>query len=100
MTKLEQVIHDTIKEVYKKQFTGHLKVDELEPEGYRVRMYIQNDCYPVSVAAQLPWEKFIKFFKQELRTMHWNHSHWYTGVQSFPDQCEDLNKSCACQTKN
>jgi len=49
--------------------------------------------------AELPLNKFLKFFVQELRDRHLNDVHYYTGYRVPPDdQCFDT--SCACKHEN
>ena len=96
LTETEQVILESIRKIYCKDYTGTLDVYELEPVGYKVRLGIQNDERPITIMAELPLKKFIKFFEEELRQRHLHDVHYYTGYRVPPDdQCFDT--SCACK---
>ena len=96
LTEIEQAILESIRNVYCVEYTGTLDVEELEPVGYKVRLGIQNADKPITIMAELPLQKFLKFFVQELRDRHLNDTHYYTGYRVPPDdQCFDT--SCACK---
>lgn len=96
LTEIEQVILESIRNVYCVDYTGTLDVEELKPIGYKVRLGIQNSERPITIMAELPLNKFLKFFVQELRDRHLNDVHYYTGYRVPPDdQCFDT--SCACK---
>lgn len=96
LTEIEQVILESIRKVYCVDYTGTLDVEELKPVGYKVRLGIQNSERPITIMAELPLNKFLKFFVQELRDRHLNDVHYYTGYRVPPDdQCFDT--SCACK---
>ena len=99
LTETEQVILESIRNVYCVDYTGTLDVEELKPIGYKVRLGIQNDERPITIMAELPLNKFLKFFVQELRDRHLNDVHYYTGYRVPPDdQCFDT--SCACKNED
>lgn len=99
LTEIEQVILESIRNVYCVDYTGTLDVEELKPVGYKVRLGIQNDERPITIMAELPLNKFLKFFVQELRDRHLNDVHYYTGYRVPPDdQCFDT--SCACKNED
>lgn len=96
LTETEQAILESIRNTYCVDYTGTLDVEELKPIGYKVRLGIQNDERPLTIMAELPLDKFLKFFVQELRDRHLNDVHYYTGYRVPPDdQCFDT--SCACK---
>ena len=55
-------------DIYKKQYKGQIKIEELTPEGYSVSLFVHGVHHPIVIAAQLHLNKFIKFFKDEIRT--------------------------------
>jgi len=79
------VILESIRNVYCVDYTGTLDVEELKPIGYKVRLGIQNSERPITIMAELPLNKFLKFFVQELRDRHLNDVHYYTGYRVPPD---------------
>lgn len=95
LTETEQAILESIRKVYCVEYTGTLDVEELKPIGYKVRLGIQNSERPITIMAELPFDKFLKFFIQELRDRHLNDVHYYTGYKVPPDdQCFDTKCSC------
>ena len=60
--KLLQAIEDT----YQKKYVGVLKIEKLEPIGFKVSL--GHPDKPLVVSAELDEDSFIKFFIQELRT--------------------------------
>ena len=99
LTEIEQAILESMRKVYCVDYKGTLDVEELKPIGYKVRLGIQNDERPLTIMAELPLDKFLKFFIQELRDRHLNDVHYYTGYRVPPnDQCFDT--SCACKNEN
>lgn len=66
MNKLEQSILDLIKEVYKVEYTGGLKVTKRE-NGYILKLYYGNpDECRIQIAADMNEEDFLKYIKKEL----------------------------------
>lgn len=66
--ELSQVIHEYFKELYKKEYVGRLKIEDLHPVGYKVSFYLGNIEYPLVIAADLPDEEFLPFIKEEIRS--------------------------------
>ena len=93
----EQVILDVIEEEYNKRYIGTLKVTKIKPFGYNVRLGMNNDERPINISAQLEGEKFLKFFKQELRDRSWDHSKWFLGYKVYPDNGCPIDSRCNCK---
>lgn len=93
--EFELAILDTIQKVYCKRYVGKLKcVPICNAEGWTVIIGL-HESKPITISAQLPDDKFLKFFEQELRDRDWDTVHWFTGYQILDDGCP-INKSCAC----
>ena len=84
IVELEQVIRDYVFDVYNMCFTGKIIIRELNPIGYDVALCFSNNYKPVHIAAQLPLDDYLKYFKEELRNRHFDSVHWYTGYQTLP----------------
>lgn len=94
--ELEQAILDTIQKVYFKKYVGKIKCVPIPNKiGWTVIMGLGHDEKPITISAELPDNKFLKFFEQELRDRDWNTVHWFTGYQILDDGCP-INKSCDC----
>ncbi len=94
--ELEQAILDLIQKVYCKKYVGHIKcIPTCHNNGWTVILGLHGDYKPITISAELPDKKFLKFFEQELRDRDWNTVHWFTGYQILDDGCP-INKSCKC----
>lgn len=55
-----------MRDKYRAEFIGDIKIKNLIPEGYTVEFYLDNSYYPLSISADLPDDEFIEYIKQEL----------------------------------
>lgn len=79
--KLLQAIEDT----YKKRYVGTLKIEKLNPIGFKVS--IGNVDKPLVISAELDEDSFIKYFIQELRTSRLHEVIYFEGVRSPDEYC-------------
>ena len=49
-------------------FIGSLQIEDLQPEGYKVSINLDNSENPIIIMADLPDSEFIPFIKEELRS--------------------------------
>ena len=49
-------------------FIGKLTIEDLEPEGYKVQINLDNSENPITLMADLPDDEFLCFVKEELRS--------------------------------
>lgn len=49
-------------------FIGKLTIEDLEPEGYKVHINLDNSENPITLMADLPDDEFLCFVKEELRS--------------------------------
>jgi hypothetical protein len=63
-TELKQAILGYIREIYKAEYNGRLKIEDLEPEGYKVAFNLNNTENPIVFMADLPDEEYLKFIKE------------------------------------
>lgn len=94
--ELEQAIRDCIMDVYNKQYVGSLEIKRLNPVGLQVRLGMNNYDKPIYITAELEDKAFLKFFKEELRTRHFNTSWWFSGYKTYPDECTHVDSRCGC----
>lgn len=64
--ELTAAIHDIIRCLHNKVFTGKIIIKDLEPCGYSIGFEIIQ-YRPLYISATLPDDEFLKFMKQELR---------------------------------
>lgn len=91
--KLKIDIKELIERLYSCCFAGTIKVEALKPLGYIVKFGLPDCEKPVSLAAELPYDKFLKYIEEELRFGSWN------SRQSFTLKLEQPWKEIN-QTKN
>ena len=66
-TKLKQVILDYILDTYNCKYVGELKIEDLNPTGYKVSFYLNHTENPLVIISDLPDKEFIDFIKNELK---------------------------------
>lgn len=66
-TELKQAILDYIRDLYKMEFIGIIKIESLYPEGYKVSFNFNNSENPLVIISDLPDEEFLKYIKEEIR---------------------------------
>lgn len=66
---IEHLIRESIMDLYGKQYIGKLKIEPLETKGYCVTFGMNNTNLPIVICAELDDIDFIKYIKQELKTM-------------------------------
>lgn len=71
-----------------------MKCVPLKTIGWTVILGLHENK-PLTISAELPDERFLQFFKQELLDRNWDTVHWFTGYQILDDGCP-INKSCNC----
>ena len=53
----------------------------MQPCGYEVILGLDTIEKPLHIAAELPWEEFLKFMEEELRKRHLHTTEYYTGYK-------------------
>lgn len=85
-TELKQVILDYIRSSYKADYIGKLEIDNLDPIGYKVSIYLNNDYYPLVIMADLPDEEFIPFIKKEISNRNLVKNKYYKLTKLSPNE--------------
>lgn len=65
---MKQVILDYMIQCLGVVFIGKLTIEDLEPEGYKVQINLDNSENPITLMADLPDDEFLCFVKEELRS--------------------------------
>lgn len=96
--ELEAAIRDIIRNTYRKEYVGKMTCIPLcGTEGWTVVLGMNQVEKPITISAQLPDDKFLKFFRQELLDRNWNTIKWFSGYKRYPDDNEcPISKSCKC----
>ena len=96
-TDLKQVILDCIRQLYKMEFIGEIKIENLNPIGYKVSLNLDRSENPLVLIADLPDNKFLKFIKEELRSrkLHKMKHYLATKVPSNTiNNCNERERTC------
>lgn len=67
-TDLKQAILDCIRQLYKMEFIGEIKIEDLDPVGYKVSLNLDRSENPLVLIADLPDDKFLEFMREEIRS--------------------------------
>lgn len=92
----KEKILQLIEDVYNKKYVGHIKVTKLNPIGWGVRLGMNNDDKPIIIDAELPDDKFLKFFRKELLDRDWDCTKYFMGYKNYPDNGCPHDSSCSC----
>ena len=84
-TELKQAILDYILELYKCKYIGEIKIEDLDPVGYKVSFYFDRSENPVVVIADLPDEEFLSFIREEIRARKFQKVQYF-GVSKLPPE--------------
>lgn len=68
-TNLKQVIRDYIMDIYGKLYVRDIKIINLEPQGYNIKLYIHGSEIPTTIISDLSENEFLKFLKTELKNL-------------------------------
>ena len=66
-----------MRELYEMEFIGDIKIEDLDPVGYKVAFNLNHSKNPVVIIADLPDEKFLPFIKEEIRSRKFHRVHYY-----------------------
>lgn len=72
-----------MRELYKMDYVGKIKIEDLIPEGYKVSFYLDRSENPLVILSDLPDEKFLPYIKEELRSKKL-HKTKYFGATKTP----------------
>jgi len=67
-TDLKQAILDCIRQLYKMEFIGEIKIEDLDPVGYKVSLNLDRSENPLVLIADLPDKEFLDFIREEIRS--------------------------------
>lgn len=76
-TELKQAILGFFRDIYKAEFIGGLKIESLDPVGYKVSINLDRAENPVVIIADLPDDKFLEFIKEEIRYRKFNKTKYF-----------------------
>lgn len=80
-TELKQVILDYIFTIYKCKYLGDIKIENLDPIGYKISFYLNHSENPVVIISDLCDEEFIPFIKNEIKNRKFHRTKYYKVVK-------------------
>ena len=75
-----------MRELYEMEFVGEIKIEDLEPIGYKVAFNFNRSENPVVIIADLPDEEFLPFIKEEIRSRKFHKVKYYSASKLPPEQ--------------
>lgn len=75
-----------MRELYEMEFVGEIKIEDLEPVGYKVAFNFNKSENPVVIIADLPDEEFLPFIKEEIRSRKFHKVKYYSASKLPPEQ--------------
>ena len=88
MEELKQTLICIIEEVYQKQYIGKLQVERLNPVGLVVKLGLNVDEKPIVIAADLEDDKFLDFFRKEVREKRLDEIKFFRGFKNLQEEPE------------
>ena len=78
-----------MRELYEAEFIGNIKIEDLDPIGYKVSFYTSRGSEsPTVIMSDLQDEQFLDFIKQELRVLKLHKTKYFYLTKSYSN-CED-----------
>jgi hypothetical protein len=75
-----------MRELYEMEFIGDIKIEDLDPVGYKVAFNFNHSENPVVIIADLPDEEFLPFIKEEIRSRKFQKVKYYSASKLPPEQ--------------
>lgn len=79
--ELKQVILDYIRDLYKMEFIGIIKIEDLKPQGYKISFNFNNSENPLVIIADLPDQEFLKYIKEEIRKRKFQRTKYFKAIK-------------------
>lgn len=75
-----------MRDLYRVEFTGDIKIENLDPVGYAVSFNFNKSENPVVIMADFPDEEFLPFIKEEIRKRKFHRTKYYNTRKLYVDQ--------------
>ena len=83
-----------MRDLYKMEYVGGLKIEDLDPEGYKVSFNLDKGENPLVIISDLPDKEFLVFIREELRSRKLQRVQ-YSSVTKLPPENPTI-----CKTRN
>lgn len=91
--ELEALILDYMKDIYKAEYRGKLKVTQ-ELNGYLIELGMLTPETPIVIYTELQGDKLKKFLKDELRNRQLSPENYGYISLVYPTSCKPINTKC------
>lgn len=81
-----------MRELYKMEFTGTIKIENLEPTGYKISFNFNNSENPLVIISDLSDEEFLPFIKEEIRNKKFHKTKYYSTSKLQPERINYCNE--------
>ncbi len=92
MTPLEKEVRIVIKEIYQAEYVGTLAIKPIMDNdtiiGYVLKLGLNKDERPLSIAFEGNKDQFVQYLKQELRTRRLAETDFYYGEKLYKNHEE------------
>ena len=96
-TDLKQAILGCIRQLYKMEFIGEIKIEDLDPVGYKVSLNLDRSENPLVLIADLPDDEFLDFMREEIRSRKLHKVKHYLATKVPGDTiniCNERERTC------
>ena len=73
-----------MKELYKVEYVGGIKIEDLDPVGYKITFYLDNPYVGLNIIADLPDDEFIPYIREELRKRKLHKTKYFKTIKIYP----------------
>ncbi len=78
-----------MRDKYQMEFIGGIRIEDLNPVGYKVSINLDHSENPVVLIADLPDDEFLTFIKEELRSRKFHKTKFFKAIK-LPPQPQKL----------
>lgn len=96
--ELEVAILENMKDIYKADYIGKLKVTKYE-KGFLVQLGLGTPEVPINIYTELDNDALIKFLRKELRDRRLSPRNFGYISLVYPTTCNPINRKC-CDTRS
>lgn len=97
--ELEQVTLEYLRDIYKAEYIGAIKVEKFEPTGYMIKLGFNTPECPQIIYAELEDDKFLEFLREQLKSMNLHMRFFGKLTKTMPPECNTVNRACNCNDK-
>jgi hypothetical protein len=72
-----------MKQIYKAEFIGDIKIDKMDPVGTKISFYLNRSENPLTIMSDLEGEDFLKFIQKELRIRRLNQTKYFKATKLY-----------------